>query len=145
MFQQTSYTLSLCGHIQMEQMEKNTPAPYQPYTTPRSTSIYPHTVLYPTPLLTPPHPTPTPFHPPLFYAHYVLPVRNDCFKYKQRQYMSYLSYLIPRISYTIIIKMFLPLHKIYDWCLNRHLCILPERFAKKDLNLVIVCPKDVMS
>ena len=30
------------------------------------------------------------------------------------------------------------------WCLNRHLCILPERFAKKDLNLVIVCRKDVM-
>ena len=29
------------------------------------------------------------------------------------------------------------------WCLNRHLCILPERFAKKDLNLVIVCRKDV--
>ena len=32
-----------------------------------------------------------------------------------------------------------------DWCLNRHLCILPERFAKKDLNLVIVCRKDVTS
>ena len=31
------------------------------------------------------------------------------------------------------------------WCLNRHLCILPERFAKKDLNLVIVCHKDVTS
>ena len=31
----------------------------------------------------------------------------------------------------------------YFWCLNRHLCILPERFAKKDLNLVIVCHKDV--
>ena len=31
------------------------------------------------------------------------------------------------------------------WCLNRHLCILPERFAKKDLNLVIVCRKDVTS
>ena len=31
------------------------------------------------------------------------------------------------------------------WCLNRHLCILPECFAKKDLNLVIVCRKDVMS
>ena len=31
------------------------------------------------------------------------------------------------------------------WCLNRHLCILPERFAKKDLNLVIVCRKDIMS
>ena len=32
-----------------------------------------------------------------------------------------------------------------NWCLNRHLCILPERFAKKDLNLVIVCRKDVTS
>ena len=31
------------------------------------------------------------------------------------------------------------------FCLNRHLCILPERFAKKDLNLVIVCRKDVTS
>ena len=31
------------------------------------------------------------------------------------------------------------------WCLNRHLCILPERFVKKDLNLVIVCRNDVMS
>ena len=31
------------------------------------------------------------------------------------------------------------------WCLNRHLCILPEHFAKKDLNLVIVCHKDVTS
>ena len=29
--------------------------------------------------------------------------------------------------------------------LNRHLRILPERFAKKDLNLVIVCHKDVTS
>ena len=29
------------------------------------------------------------------------------------------------------------------WCLNRHLCILRERFAKKHLNLVIVCRKDV--
>ena len=34
---------------------------------------------------------------------------------------------------------------LLNWCLNRHLCILPERFAKKDLNLVIVCRKDVMS
>ena len=31
------------------------------------------------------------------------------------------------------------------WCLNRHLCILPEHFAKKDLNLVIVCRKDITS
>ena len=34
---------------------------------------------------------------------------------------------------------------LIHWCLNRHLCILPERFAKKGLNLVIVCCKDEMS
>ena len=37
------------------------------------------------------------------------------------------------------------LANVYYWCLNRHLCILPERFAIKDLNLVIVCRRDVTS
>ena len=55
------------------------------------------------------------------------------------------SHFSPACSLCMTSSMYLKDLDFIYWCLNRHLCILPECFAKKDLNLVIVCRKDVMS